>query len=325
MDKQIEELKRLYKADPNHERRLQITLAEARVKGSEVYLDLLNDRLLWNSTMPSIQDLAIQEVGERLGKAYAWRETQVYSCGGQAHRIAKFEHLKTGIALNLIPGGRFMMGGQFLKKNGGERWGYEQPSHEACVSGPLLVGCYPVTQKNWDSVSHFMNYREEHHPDLPVDHLAYNDVDTWLWETSDGLLLPTEIEWEYACRAGTQSEWFFGDDPSEMGKYAWYLDNSLEHMHPVGQKKPNAFGLYDMLGNVEEWCSDIWSDEYSENMTYDPDVDGEFYVCRGGNSYSPDVFCSSDWRISNPNYERFSDIGFRVVCHIPEGPELFYQ
>ena len=97
--------------------------------------------------------------------------------------------------------------------------------------------------------------------------------------------MPTEAQWEYACRAGTQTAYFFGDDAGKLGEYAWYGDNSERHTHPVGGKKPNPWGLYDMSGNVYQWCQDYYG-PYSANEDINPirkdKVSEDARVCRGG-------------------------------------------
>jgi formylglycine-generating enzyme required for sulfatase activity len=136
--------------------------------------------------------------------------------------------------------------------------------------------------------------------------------------------LPTEAQWEYACRAGTTTKWSWGDDEKEIGDYAWYGANSSQKTHAVGQKKPNPWGLYDMHGNCDEWCRDTWSDTLPGGV--DPEVKGNgvafgaswqekpFWVCRGGSWQYPEVE-----RLMSTNRERLGWrdksylISFRVV------------
>jgi len=126
--------------------------------------------------------------------------------------------------------------------------------------------------------------------------------------------LPTEAEWEYACRAGTTTRYYFGDDANQLGDYAWYDGNSQKTTHPVGQKKPNAWGLYDMSGNVWEWCEDNWHDSY-KNAPSDGSAwltnDNNYHILRGGSWYYYPRDCRSAYRdLSGSPY--FS-LGFRVV------------
>ena len=137
----------------------------------------------------------------------------------------------------------------------------------------------------------------------------------WLSKKEDRTYeLPTEAEWEYACRAGTTTAFSFGDDPKALGDYAWYDGNSGSHTHPVGEKKPNPWGLYDMHGNVWQWCADRYG-PYQEGSIKDPkgaDV-GESRVFRGGSWGSQLRLCrSADRDGGNPDH-RYGDGGFRIV------------
>lgn len=131
-----------------------------------------------------------------------------------------------------------------------------------------------------------------------------------------GGTLPTEAQWEYACRAGSQTAFPFGDDSSELGDYAWFEDNAGGHTHPVGQKKPNAWGLYDMIGNVWEWCYD-YSSDYPDYAVTDPvgSVPDEYDSCalRGASYVFSPVICRSAMRFSHSAWRSFEQVGFRVI------------
>jgi len=127
--------------------------------------------------------------------------------------------------------------------------------------------------------------------------------------------LPTEAEWEYACRAGEETAFGFGDDASALGGYAWFYDNTYDvnhvNAHPVGQKRPNPFGLYDMHGNVWEWCSDEWHENYKQDSVSDPNC----HVYRGGSMGDLEHRLSCSYRIRPPEGDQaVSYTGFRVVC-----------
>jgi formylglycine-generating enzyme required for sulfatase activity len=127
--------------------------------------------------------------------------------------------------------------------------------------------------------------------------------------------LPTEAQWEYACRAGSKTRYCFGDDEKQLGDYAWYSKNSGNKTHPVGEKKPNAWGLYDMHGNVWEWCQDWWKDGYyKESPVDDPTgaATGSFRVIRGGFWDYPARYCRSAFRGLDGPGRRHYDRGFRV-------------
>jgi hypothetical protein len=134
--------------------------------------------------------------------------------------------------------------------------------------------------------------------------------------------LPTEAEWEYACRAGSETAYSFGDDEMQLGDYAWYFRNSDRKAHPVGEKKPNAWGLYDMHGNVEEWCGDWYDkDYYANSPTTDPTgpVTGEYRVRRGGSWDSGTLRCESPVRSHWEPSATTDTVGFRIVLQAPRG------
>jgi formylglycine-generating enzyme required for sulfatase activity len=129
--------------------------------------------------------------------------------------------------------------------------------------------------------------------------------------------LPTEAEWEYACRAGTTNRFSYGDDLnySELTEYAWYRDNSEGMTHAVGQKLPNPWGLYDVHGGVWEWCQDFWSDHFPGGSQIDPQgpATGPSQVMRGGCWSFPARHSRSAARLAVPPQGRLGDYGFRVV------------
>jgi formylglycine-generating enzyme required for sulfatase activity len=191
-----------------------------------------------------------------------------------------------GIEFIRIPAGSFQMGAD---KNLEEASNDELPQHHVTLSHAFYLGKYEVTQEQWVAVmgnnpSKFVGLRN------PVESVSWDDIQVFIQqlntkEGTDKYRLPTEAEWEYAARAGTSSTWSFGDDASESEQYAWYDDNSDNQTHPVGQKQPNPWGLYDIYGNVYEWVND-WYDEnfYSRNISTDPKgpENGTHRVLRGG-------------------------------------------
>ena len=175
----------------------------------------------------------------------------------------------------------------------------------------------PVEQLRWSDAAKFCNKRSE----LEGLHPCY-DLKTLVCNfEADGYRLPTEAEWEYACRAGTTTAYFFGDNPARAGDYAWIDKNSGGHPRPVGQKQPNPWGLYDITGNVWEWCNDFYKvDYYKEAPRENPrgPNDGQNKVLRGGAwRFSADN-CRSGYRYNeSPGYADvcfgYDIYGFRCV------------
>jgi formylglycine-generating enzyme required for sulfatase activity len=154
--------------------------------------------------------------------------------------------------------------------------------------------------------------------DKPVEMVSWRDAMEFCIRLSarEGKTyrLPTQAEWEYACRAGTTTEYSFGNDAASLGEYAWFRENSEWETHPIGQKKPNAWGLRDMHGNVSEWCLDPWKEYSSDAVTDSPSAEEVANrVSRGGYWHSPAKYCRSASRAwSEPGF-RAAEKGFRVA------------
>ena len=165
-----------------------------------------------------------------------------------------------------------------------------------------------------------VNGKEQKDKRHPVIYVSWNDATeycNWLSKKFNAMCcLPNEAEWEYACRAGSTTKYCFGNSEEELGEYAWYEKNSGGTTYPVGKKKPNAFGFFDMHGNVWEWCSDWYEERYYSSLSsVDPTgpSEGSRRVIRGGSWYNYARFCRSAYRLGcYPSYANFF-IGFRVV------------
>jgi formylglycine-generating enzyme required for sulfatase activity len=217
-----------------------------------------------------------------------------------------------------LPAGEFLMGSPDSDPNAES---YEKPQHQVKVNS-FAIGKYPVTQSQYEAVMGINPSEFKNNPQNPVENVSWNDAQAFCQKlsqiTGKTYRLPTEAEWEYACRAGTTTRYYFGDDANQLGDYAWYSANSQDKTHPVGQKKPNAWGLYDMSGNVWEWCEDNWHSSY-ENAPRDGSAwlikDNHSQILRGGSWYYDLSFCRSAFRGSlNRRGRNFSLYGFRVVC-----------
>ena len=173
----------------------------------------------------------------------------------------------------LIPAGTFVMGGE--SSTDGRFQCVELPKHEVELTQAFYLGKYEVTQGQYESVMSTNPSRSSKGKDFPVDNVSEADALAFCGKlaaiTARDVRLPTEAEWEYASRAGTSTTWFFGDDPSVIGDFAWFKDNADAHSHVVGLKKPNPWGLYDIYGNVCERISDKYERSYySESPRVDP-------------------------------------------------------
>ncbi len=171
-----------------------------------------------------------------------------------------------------IKPGTFVMGGE--RKTDGRFECVEVPKHEVQLTKGFYLGKYEVTQAQYEAIMGSNPSRSTKAPDCPVDNVGAPDALTFCGKVAEktgyDVRLPTEAEWEYASRAGRDSKWFFGDDPSKVGDYAWFKDNAGGKSHPVGKKKPNPWGLYDIYGNVCERISDTYARNYYANS---PKVD----------------------------------------------------
>jgi formylglycine-generating enzyme required for sulfatase activity len=161
-----------------------------------------------------------------------------------------------GMEFILIPAGSFTMGTEQSSPYG---YGDERPQHRVTIQS-FYLGSYEVTQAQWTAVMR-NNPSEFARQNNPVERISWHDAQMFIKRLNQKegrrrYRLPTEAEWEYAARAGTNSAYSFGDDPDSLGRYGWYSGNSDDTTHPAGQKEPNPWGLYDMYGNVEEWVQD---------------------------------------------------------------------
>ncbi|MDD5729330.1 MAG: formylglycine-generating enzyme family protein [Victivallales bacterium] len=256
----------------------------------------------------------------------------VYGGLGQEAKAPQTISTKTGIKMVLIPGGKFKMGSKAGQED-------ERRVHEVELDS-FYMDVHEVTQESFQELTG-MNPSKFRDRKGPVERIrwteavlycnarsvkeglkpAYN-TETWKCDFSaDGYRLPTEAEWEYACRAGTKDSRFFSGDDAMLGKYAWYRGNSREKVHPVGTKRPNPFGLFDIYGNVLEWCNDFYGqDYYAQSPVKNPrgPDSGSKRVLRGGSWASRPARCNSTRRFSdNPVTadicQGYDTYGFRCV------------
>jgi formylglycine-generating enzyme required for sulfatase activity len=213
-----------------------------------------------------------------------------------------------------VPGGTFTMGA--TAEQGSDAYDSEKPAHKVTLSS-YSIGKYPVTQAQWKAVmgsnpSYFKG------DNLPVERVSWEDVQEFIQKlntlTGKNFRLPTEAEWEYAARGGNKSKGYKYSGSNNLDEVAWYGDNSGGKTHPVGTKAPNELGIYDMSGNVWEWCSD-WYGEYSHTAQSNPTgpSSGSLRVLRGGSWNRDAGDCRVSLRTDSTPTCRSFNIGFRLA------------
>ncbi len=235
-----------------------------------------------------------------------------------------------GITFVWVPAGSFYMGttkspSELATIYGGSPSLYtsEYPQHLVTISKGFWMSQTEITQKQWTDI---MGYNPSNNKGdtLPVDNLSWNDCQKFI-ESINKLgvgtfRLPTEAEWEYACRAGSSFEFCFGDNPTELNNYGWHIFNSNYQTQPVKQKRPNAWGLHDMHGNVWEWCQDWYDAKYYQySPVFDPTgpAEGTYKVLRGGTCLRTSARCRSAFRSWNAPDLTMPDQGLRI-CRISD-------
>jgi formylglycine-generating enzyme required for sulfatase activity len=233
-----------------------------------------------------------------------------------------------GYELVKIPAGTFMMGSPEDEEGRDE---YEGPRHKVHVQA-FLMGRYPVTNAQYQkfleanpktSEPEYWADRKFNQPQQPVVGVSCKDAKAYArWA---GLRLPSEAEWEYACRAGTTTRFSSGDADKDLDAVGWYDGNSEGRLHPVGEKAPNGFSLYDMHGNIDEWLEDDWHDNYdgapTDGSAWLDDPRGTDRVIRGGCWYDGARLCRSAGRDrGGPGYRSRGRLGFRLSRSIASSP-----
>lgn len=261
---------------------------------------------------------------------YLWVDKSAPATGQRFYRAVVFT-APTNMAF--IPPGTFRMGSPTNEVDRDEQ--VEGPQTAVIISRGFWMGKHEVTQGEYLAVtganpSHFTGDTNR-----PVERVTWYDATNYCalrtqQERAAGLIptngvyrLPTEAEWEYACRAWTSTRFSYGDDLSytDLTNFAWYSGNSGASTHPVGQKLPNLWGLYDMHGNVWEWCQDPWLDSLPGGIAIDPlrVAGGRHRALRGGSWYLSARWCRTAYRMGlSPNIQ-LDDFGFRVVL-APDRP-----
>ena len=251
---------------------------------------------------------------------------------------------KVTMKLVRIPAGKFMMGSKFsaaevakkFLRYGAQEAYYtgEHPQREVTISKPFYMGIWEVTRPQWRAVMRAAPWKgkacDRPNTGNVANHISWDDASKFCEalakKTLKKVSLPTEAQWEYACRARSKTEYCFGDSEAKLGVYAWFAENALginePYPHTAGQKTPNRWGLYDMHGNAWEWCSD-WYDEkfYAAGKNGDPEntTEASARVLRGGEWGQYPDSCRAAYRFKNAPATRNCSYSFRVVVAIEPG------
>lgn len=299
-------------ADPEDSgARIGTVLRKARIEGKAAYLELLDDHQLWNQCSFTIQDQAIAAVSARLQDPFEHLDTIEFTgpgAGAKTHRIAVFKHLASGLIFHLIPGGTFIMGSLNEEQD-------EKPAHRARVRA-FLLGREPVRRSIWSRDKS----DDTEDGDLVQDGLSWLAAKQWLSAHGDGLRLPSESEWEYACRAGGENTRYYWGDSFDP-RHSWshsntdWVENRPDVTRHFEEGRWNNFGLVDMCGTIWEWCEDHWKNHY-EDGPYTEEArraEGRSHVLRGGSWYNHGSCCRSGYRIAHEEDFDSDYLGLRVA------------
>ena len=273
--------------------------------------------LINSNSNPSAEAVAVDsvEVTEETKEVEEDVDFVVY-----ADTIAPLVEVKVnGVRFNMISidGGTFTMGA--TSEQGSDYSVDERPTHQVTLSD-YYIGETEVTQELWEAVMGNNPFYNTGNSRYPVEKVSWDDCQTFIHElnrlTGKQFRLPTEAEWEFAARGGNRSNGYKYSGSNRIDDVAWYYGNSSETTHSVGTRSPNELGIYDMSGNVWEWCSD-WYGDYSSSSQTNPTgpADGSFRVLRGGSwGSSAAAGCRVSFRGINYPDDRNYNIGFRLVC-----------
>ena len=260
------------------------------------------------------------------GSYPAWDGKETVTAYAQRAGLPPTLHLDLGSGVSwegeLVPAGSFTMGSP-LGEAKTEKESAIEKQHKVTLTKPYYMGKYELTQAQYEKVTG-ANPSAAKAADLPVHNVSWADAQAFCEKLGQlvhrDVQLPTEAQWEYACRAGTTTAYYSGASLADLDKIAWYGANSEHKLHPVGQKLPNAWGLYDMCGNIREFTRDNYKDAPLEDAT-DPtgplEIDAKGHVVRGG-AYTANATVALNCRSATRRpTEALIITGFRIMVAIP--------
>jgi len=236
-------------------------------------------------------------------KGFWFDRSESFTCGLITNRVAIYIHEKTGLEFVLISGGSFMMGARPQEKG---RPDYEGPQ-VSCSVAPFMICRTECTQAAWDRFKG-KDRRRWDGDQLPIEMVNWEECSAWCRQV--GLRLPTAKEWEFACRAGSDGAYCFGETIKSLAEYAWYDLNARNRTHKVAIKFPNSFGIYDMHGNVWEWCQDQFINKNDNRNKI------KTRVTRGGAWGFNPLHCRSACSTGDIPHQRSGALGFRPACSV---------
>ena len=295
-----------------------------RIESADSALALLQ-KMSELSDIPYLSDTSINEITQlkseivslqskfpRIPSGFVMVKEPASDTGGYAQEI---RHKETGIKMVYVAPGEFMMGSPTSEEGRNN----DEPQHKVKLTKGYYIGKYEMTQGQWEKV---MKANPSFYKDIgkgaPVEKVSWNDCQSFCKKLGSGFRLPTEAEWDYAARGGNRSKGFIYSGSNNLDEVGWYNKNSDSTTHEVGKKKANELGIYDMSGNVSEWCED-WFGDYPQTLEEDPQgaKSGSKRVVRGGYgrivdcchrvAYRSSPLMPSDWNI---------DLGFRLALTV---------
>ena len=288
--------------------------------GADVYIDgkkVGQSPRVFNGILVGSHKVEIKKDGYGTdSKTVSILEGQTASLSGELTTGTITIPVKDGISIDMVrvEAGTFTMGATAEMKN---PWNEEKPTHQVTLTNDYYMGKYEVTQALWKAVmgSNPSNFKGDN---LPVEKVIWNDCQEFISKlnriTGKTFRLPTEAEWEYAARGGNKSRGYQYSGSNNLSDVAWYEDNSGNKTHAVGTKQPNELGIYDMTGNVLEWCQDRYG-KYSSSSQVNPTGanSGSDRVYRGGSWIGNAWFCRSSYRYGSSPDNRSYALGLRLV------------
>ena len=277
-------------------------LAISRIEGSKAFYKPLTELGAWNQTHKEIR----KAINERI--AFYHDLDFINESQFNSNYISVFKDKKTNIIMHLLPANNTIIGSNPKEDN---RAYFDESPRKVIAVKPFLIAQTPILQNQYNGRHGGYSWIGDN---LPVHSVSRNDA--LLWCKDNNFQLPSEVQWEYACRSGTDTRYYWGDEMKP--EFAWYDQNSGRMIHaPIEHiDQANNFGLVDMVGNVFEWCDDLWVDNHTKRIDCKANTQGqssELYTMRGGSWEDSDYWIRSAIRLEDCTWSRYNYVGFRPI------------